>query len=460
MTWIDRVQSRLARWRADDAGRTWVVAVSGGSDSVALLRLLHASAPALGLNLTAAHLNHGVRAEAARHDAEFVAALCRSLQIPFDLGQWKPSRPGHFEADARQARYAWLAGIAQARGASAIVIGHTRDDQAETILHRIVRGTGLRGLRGIPARRRLDVPGKPVLLRPLLSVSRLELRAYLEQLGQPYCEDASNANLAYTRVRLRMDLLPKLAEDYNPRVAEALIRLGEQASASLRAHRRPLANLLRRAIVSTTGDRIVLECEALRSSPGFLRVEVLRRAWRRARWPEAVMSARRWERLGSLANEPHPRIEVGAGVSASSDERRLVLERAIQAPLPLPVEGPAVVEIPGSLQWGGGRLVASLEPGEDRDETIDLECLVPPLVVRRPEPGDRFQPLGMDGRSTPLNDFFRGRGVPKDARARTPLLCDALGIVWVVGHRIADRVKLRDPSRRTLGLAWLPDDVT
>src|SRR5205085_2468464 len=173
-SWIDRIERRIRRWRVRGLDETWVVAVSGGGDSVGLVRVLHQLASAVGLRLSVAHLDHGVRGEAARADAAFVAELAASLGLPCDLGRWQPDRPGHFEADARRARYAWLAEVARARGASAVAVGHTRDDQAETILHRVLRGTGVHGLAGIPARRAL---GNGVsLVRPLLTVSRAEIR--------------------------------------------------------------------------------------------------------------------------------------------------------------------------------------------------------------------------------------------------------------------------------------------
>ena len=146
--WLEPVRRRVRRWCARGAGTAWVVAVSGGSDSVGLLRVLHALAPELGLTLSVAHLDHGARGEASRADAAFVEDLAGSLGLPFDLGRWQPTRAGHFEADARRARYDWLLATARARGATAVAVGHTLDDQAETILHRIVRGTGLRGLVG------------------------------------------------------------------------------------------------------------------------------------------------------------------------------------------------------------------------------------------------------------------------------------------------------------------------
>src|SRR3954447_11968021 len=246
--WIAAVGRRARRWHR---GGAWVVAVSGGGDSVGLLRALHALAPGLGLGLSVAHLDHGARGEAARGDAAFVADLAAALGLPFDLGRWRPGRPGHFEADARRARYAWLVEVARARGASAVAVGHTRDDQAETILHRIVRGTGLRGLAGIPRRRTLAEGVS--LVRPLLGVTRAEVRGYLAAIGQPHRDDDSNDDLSRTRARIRHDLLPRLAREYNPRVAEALVRLGELAGASQHGIETTLAEM-ERAVVLDADD--------------------------------------------------------------------------------------------------------------------------------------------------------------------------------------------------------------
>lgn len=454
--WIEPVRHRLKRWCARGTGTAWVVAVSGGSDSVGLLRVLHALAPELGLTLTVAHLDHGARGEASRADATFVEALAGSLGLPFDLGRWQPARTGHFEADARQARYAWLLATAHARGASAVAVGHTLDDQAETILHRIVRGTGLRGLSGMPARRGLGNGPAVSLVRPLLSVSREDIRAALESLGQAYREDTSNTDLARTRARIRHDLLPRLADEYNPRVAEALVRLGSLAHASERALEERLLELERGAIVSLDHDRIELRRDRLVLLPVFLRAELLRRAWREAGWPEAGMSAERWRRLAHLATaRPDTRVAVGVGIEIATIGDHVLLRRTVRgsiAPQGDLVLEEMPIEVPGTIVWRESVIETVLEPDAPRDETVDMDLLVRPLRVRAPVPGDRFRPLGMGGRSTPLNDFFRGRKVPYEERARTPLLCDQLGIVWVVGHRIADRVKVTDQTSRILGL--------
>jgi tRNA(Ile)-lysidine synthase len=431
---------------------------------VGLLRVLHALAAELGLSLTVAHLDHGVRGEASRGDAAFVEGLAGELGLPCDLGQWQPTRTGHFEADARRARYAWLCETAGTRGAAVVAVGHTLDDQAETILHRIVRGTGLRGLSGIPERRVLSWDPPVAMIRPLLSVSRQSIRASLGALGQPYREDASNADLARTRARIRHVLLPRLAREYNPRIALALVRLGKLAAGSERTVDHQLREMAQSVTWSANHQQVELRRESLLELSVFLRAEVLRRVWREAGWPEAGMSARRWRRLATLARSQRiNRRAIGAGVEltttgeSGSPPNQFVLRRigtiaSVEQEPALSEE--LALDVPGAVAWGDGVIRTVLEPKTPRDETIDLDRIVPPLSVRSAVPGDRFQPLGMGGKSTPLNDFFRGSRVARQARVQSPLLCDKLGIVWVVGHRISDRVKVTEQTSRTLGLRW------
>jgi tRNA(Ile)-lysidine synthase len=410
------------------------------------------------LSLSVAHLDHGARGEASRADAEFVAELARRLDLPFDLGQWRPARAKHFESDARRARYAWLTEVARAREASIVAVGHTRDDQAETILHRIVRGTGPSGLAGIPPTRRLSTDPPIILVRPLLAVSRAEIRDYLAELGQAYREDQSNTDMARTRARIRHDLLPKLASEYNPRVGEALVRLGSLTASFQRAIEADLRKLVRASVITKTPNAIVLKHPYLSSIPSFLRAEVLRRVWRSVGWPEAGMSAKRWKRLEAVAqNKEVPRVEIGERVAISSERFFLVLRRSpppdsSSAPN---TEKPIVLESPGSVlvPWANCRIEARMDLPSDLPgtELLDFDQVHFPIHVRPPAPGDRFEPLGMGGSSTPLADFFRGRRIPRDQRAHTPLVCDQLGIIWVAGHRIADRVKRTEQTRRTLG---------
>ena len=462
-------------------GRTIVVAVSSGGDSVGLVRFLHEFRRAFSLRLSIAHLNHNTRGEASTADAEFVAKLADSLGLPLDLGHWQPTRTGHFESDARQARYDWFIDVAKQRNATRIAVGHTRDDQAETILHRILRGTGPRGLAGIPRRRKLTEG--IVLIRPLLDVSREQIRTYLAEIGQTFRDDASNDVLDRTRNRIRHDLLPKLEKEYNPAIREALIRLG-RISGDFQDRNTYLDLQVKAATMSVDDLVIEVHIEPILALPLSVRAEVIRRVWKSAGWPERVMDADRWLRLASAIESGPARFSIGGGVEVWITQEVLRLTRS--KPREDEPAKPLSITIPGVVMWESMRIHASFPVlpvpdqgtstsirghwsgttsvtganGEPHSEAIDFDRLlpfltnegIPYLSVRPPEDGDRFDPLGLVGHTQPLNDFFRGRNVCLNDRKDVPLVCDEEGIVWVVGHRISERVKQTERTRRVLFL--------
>jgi tRNA(Ile)-lysidine synthase len=247
--------------------------------------------------------------------------------------------------------------------------------------------------------------------------------------------------------------LPKLASEYNPRVGEALVRLGRLASASDRSLRRRLQTLQRRATLSESPTSVELDRGILSKLDDHARAELFRAIWRRQRWSEGHMTATRWVRLAQSAARSEPGAQAVYGIEISVTPSAVILRRSI-APAEALCSVPLTV--PGSIQWLGAHVTASLDPTEPHAELIDFDCVVLPLVVRGSEPGDRFAPLGMNGHTQPLNDFFRGRGVRRSERTNVPLVCDATGIIWVVGHRIAHRVRQTPATRRLMALRFDP----
>jgi tRNA(Ile)-lysidine synthase len=307
---------------------TVLAAVSGGPDSMALLLALHSLQAAGSGRLVAAHFNHRARGEESDADEAFVVEARRKLGIPCEIGRASPGQfadvSGGFEAGARAARYAFLEGAAERLGARYVATGHTADDQAETILHRIIRGTGLAGLAGIHPARPLN--SLATLVRPLLTFRRREILEYLSARGQPFREDATNIDPRFTRNRLRHELLPLLETGYNARVVEALLRLGSLAGEAQEVIDAEVGRLFS-AAVRTEAGVVCIRCDALANYPSYLVRELLIFAWRSRGWPEQAMSHEKWAELAGLAMPGSPTTRHFPGGIRAERQEELRLSR-------------------------------------------------------------------------------------------------------------------------------------
>ncbi len=298
------LESKLAAaWPPSDwADVTVVAAVSGGCDSVALLRALHAIRATGPGRICVAHLNHRLR-PSADGDEQFVVDLCRRLGVTCDVGRadvdrWAVESGDGLEAAARRARYEFLEQAAGRLGARFVATAHTADDQAETILHRIVRGTGIRGLSGMARARPL---GHATLIRPLLGIRRAELQAYLTAIGQPYCDDPSNADVRFTRNRIRHALMPQLREQFNSKATDSLLRLGSLAAESQEVIDALVDEQRDQCVVVEGPDAVRIALDRLADRPRYLVRELLMTVWRDQGWPMQAMGRRKWDDLSELA---------------------------------------------------------------------------------------------------------------------------------------------------------------
>lgn len=288
------------RWR--DA--RVIVAVSGGPDSMALLSALRLLSEETASSLILAHVHHGLRAE-SDEDERFVRDFAASMGIECHVHHARlgeSAMPDGLEAAARDARYRWFETLASALNADFVAVGHTADDQAETILHHIARGTGLAGLAGMPMSKQL---GEAALVRPLLDVSREQVIDYLRSIGQAYRTDESNADLRLTRNAIRREILPRLAELY-PSVSENLRRLGQLASETHSALRQ-IAEQTADACVTDDAERVRIACAELLALPDQIVRETFVVLWRRKAWPRQSMGFREWQRLAELVRGPDER---------------------------------------------------------------------------------------------------------------------------------------------------------
>lgn len=329
---VRQVNRCLRRLGPEPGG--YVVAVSGGVDSVALLRAV-AALRQRDQPLIIAHLNHQLRGAASDADEAFVAQLHAELTMGLpnvilrcervDVAARAQQDRGNLESVARQLRYDWLTEVARTADLRWVLTGHTADDQAETVLHRLLRGTGLNGLRGIAPRRPLG--DKIELVRPLLQVRRAEVLAYLRSLEQPFREDASNAERRYTRNRIRHELLPLLAEHYNPAVVPLLCQVAEQAAEVCHDRELSARELLGAVEKPRAGSALVFDRRRLAAAPRNLVREVFRLAWQREGWAAGRMDFGAWDRLAAVARGEIPAVDLPGGVCAVGKPLVVVLDK-------------------------------------------------------------------------------------------------------------------------------------
>jgi tRNA(Ile)-lysidine synthase len=338
-------------------------------------------------------------------------------------------------------------------GATAIATGHTLDDQAETVLLRLLRGAGSRGLAGIRVRR-----GR--FIRPLLGTRRLELREWLDGAGHPYREDSSNADRSIPRNRLRHDVLPVL-EQFAPRAVPALARaaaLAEDDDIFLEA---AAIEAAARLVLSSVSDVQCLDSAGLAALPPALSRRVLRSIGASMHAP--AWSARHLSDLARLAGRDRGRLDL-PGVSAVRRGRALELRpRAARQPVAgafdyeLPVPGSVEVPEAGAvIEAVAGRIDGLASEGSRNAAVVSKSCMEPPLRVRSRRPGDRFRPLGAPG-SRKLQDVLVDRKVPRELRDRVPIVVSAGGeILWVAGVAVAEACRVTDPESGMVTLKLNP----
>jgi tRNA(Ile)-lysidine synthase len=287
------------RWR----DITVLVAVSAGADSSALLRGLHQLSVGGEGRLIAAHFNHRLRGAASDGDQAFVEAMAEEVGVRVVVGRRDDAGGSCSELSLREDRYQFLARAADDCGARYVATAHTADDHVETVLHHVLRGTGLAGLRGIPRTRSLT--GAATLIRPLLSVTRTEVIEYLDALGKEYRQDASNESTAYMRNRIRHELLPLLERDYNSHVREALTRLSKISAAADDWLQHQTWHLMSHIARRTEGG-VEIHLRHLRNGPEIGLRYFLMGLWRHQGWPQQDMSYEKWDQLAAFVTATEP----------------------------------------------------------------------------------------------------------------------------------------------------------
>jgi tRNA(Ile)-lysidine synthase len=430
-----------------------LVALSGGPDSVALLHVLQTLERRGHLIVAgAAHFNHQLRGAEADADEVFCRELAASVRVPIIVGRGDVRRMAaesgrSIEDAARTARYSFLNGAAASFAAAAIAVGHSLEDQAETFLLRLIRGAGPAGLSGVR-------PRAGIVIRPLLEISRADLRAYAAEHGLAFREDSSNADVGIPRNRVRLELLPHL-QQFSPAIAETLARQAAVARADdefLEAAAIESAPL----IVLQEDNGVALDAAALAALHPALASRVARTALQAAA-PGRFIGFQHVDDLLDLTRRGDGSAVALPGLVATRRGARIELGGAPAVPFANSFSVP--LSIPGEVEEAGWNVSAdcpksgTLQPLVARGHSVVVaaEPLRYPLAVRSRRPGDRFKPIGMGGRGRKLQDFLVDRKIARADRDALPLVVDREDrIVWVVGQSVAEDFRVTAPEKAVI----------
>jgi len=425
-----------------------LVAVSGGADSVALLDVL-VQLSEERLNLVVAHLNHSLRGADSDADQEFVARLaagygllCVSKRV--EVAALAQSSRLSLEDAGRRARYAFFAETAQTHGATSIALAHHRDDQAETVLIRLLRGAGGGGLSAMSA------GSASLLKRPLLQVTRAEIERFLKMRGLTHRTDESNADTTILRNSVRHELIPLLRR-YNPRISERLAATAEILAADEELLDQLTASAYAR-LARIGSSEVSFSVEGVAREPRGLRLRLYRRALLEARGDLQRIALSHLESIDRLLTSERPntifKLPGDCFAARSYDTLSFgALDLSADESWELAIDGEGSWQLPG----GGSVLVqrvphpGDLDPGDPRVAFLDLERAPFPWLVRGFTPGDRFQPLGMAGRQK-VKDLFINEKIPAQERRRIPLLLSSGKIIWVAGLRMGEDARVTAES--------------
>ncbi|HDO35093.1 MAG TPA: tRNA lysidine(34) synthetase TilS [Nitrospirae bacterium] len=449
---LDRVRDTIRRYSMLRGGERVLVALSGGPDSVCLLLLLNELRDELRITLSALYVDHGLRPGEVPSEIVLCRELTTTLGIPLNVlrvdvrGFAEDERLGIQEA-ARLLRYRAFYEEARRLDADRVATGHHADDQAETVIMRLLRGSGPRGLSGIP-------PVRESVIRPMIGLRREEIEGYLRERDIRFVHDSSNLQDKYLRNRIRRELLPALKR-YNPRIVEVLGRTADILREEDGYMEIKVTKALMRLITKKTGDTVELFLSPLENMEKVILRRVLLRIVEETRGlrgiglehVEAIMGLIRAGSAGS-------RVYLPRGVRAIKGYSTLTVTSVRPGRLP-----EYTLNIPGEtvLKEAGIVLIASMMEtkeagsfGDGRNEAVfDPDTLVFPLKVRARRPGDAFYPYGF-GKRKKIQDFFVDGKVPRDERDTVPLLLSGDDIIWVVGYRTDDRYRVGSACRRVL----------
>jgi len=451
-----------------------LIGVSGGPDSVAMLSLIYNASrinPPYS-EIFVAHLNHSIRSKESDEDEQFVTALAEKYDVSLisekrDIVEIARERKISLEEAARDERYKFFESAAEKVGANVIAVGHNADDNAETVLHRIIRGTGITGVSGIRPKRKLTPISTITLVRPLLFTWRKDITAYLKEENLSYRTDSTNIEKDKLRNRIRLELIPHLEENYNAKIKKSLATLGETAVQNcdyLEAKAKALFEevLIKREVSLET---TVLDIHKLRESPQILQQMIIKVAIVRLDIPLKKLSNRNYKDiLNTLNSRKTSAINVVKEyLNVRREGNELHLSKNRYCAEETQVISETEIKVPGETELvdmnyrikteireiKNGFLEEFKQNKTNYEEAVDFDKVSMPLTVRTRKPGDRFQPLGSRGIKK-IKDFFIDNKVPVMERDTVPIVTMNGEPIWIVGFRIDDRIRVSEETTNLL----------
>lgn len=480
---IDKVKETLERFSMLKEGARVLLCVSGGPDSVAMLSVFNSLKKSMCLELFIAHLNHKLRGIDSDKDEEYVRVLSKRYKLPIVTAQeniktFAQSNKLTLEEAARRVRYNFFLKVAEQMNIDVIATAHTRDDQAETVLMRLLRGTGLRGLRGISPVRKLN---GFILIRPLINIRRREIEDYLYEKKIKPRLDITNLKPGFFRNRIRLKLLPLLEKEYNPGVKELLSSLADVLDEDYNYLNLQQEKAFKKLAKITKENTITFHLATFKREHLSIQRALVRKAIEFLKGTLGRIEYRHWQELEALIYKKPPGSIVHLPGEAEVIKTKTTLKfrkgRRQRSQRKRPEA--ATIKIPGVTRFGSKRISArilkrrgsiskSSHSGQGLDkfrtfakvwskhpkteEYFDMEKADSPLTLRLREPGDRMTPLGMKGYKK-IKDIFIDEKVPRKIRNNIPLVVSASGeILWLCGIKMSDRCKISSRTRKILKL--------
>ena len=443
--WMMRVREYMKQNHMAEPGDGVLAAVSGGADSVCLLLVLKALEESLGIHVAAFHLHHGLRGAEADRDERFVRELCERLQVPLytvreDVAGYAKAHGLSEEEAGRILRYQWLEKTAGEFGCRRIATAHHKDDQTETVLMNLFRGSGLRGLGGIRPVRELS--GELTLIRPLLGINRQEIETYLLEEKEAWCEDSTNKELIYARNKVRNELIPWIREHINDRAEEHILKTAAFASQADEYFVSQAEMLLGDGFQDHEASFAEIDTALFDSQPDIMKSYLIRAMIMKVSGSAKDISARHMDAIAALDGPGGGTlVDLPYGLQAMRSYQKLIIRKAA---VEQNARGCGKTLQTKVFPWKKDMEI----PKNQYTKWFDYDKINDTLSVRTREPGDYFM-IG-NGKTKKLHRFFIDEKIPEELRDHILLLAEGNHVLWIIGYRISEYYKVTEATRNIL----------